>query len=44
MVDGVKLGPVLEEWGAFKTDDISVETYGANNADALKAMDRAGWQ
>jgi len=44
VVERVKLSPVLEEWGAFKTDDISVDTYGANNADALKAMDRAGWQ
>ncbi|MDH3660877.1 MAG: Fe(3+) ABC transporter substrate-binding protein [Alphaproteobacteria bacterium] len=44
VVEGVKLSPVLEAWGAFKTDDISVDTYGANNADALKAMDRTGWQ
>ena len=44
VVDGVKLSPVLEAWGSFKTDDVSVESYGRNNAEALKAMDRAGWQ
>ncbi|MEZ5934349.1 MAG: Fe(3+) ABC transporter substrate-binding protein [Alphaproteobacteria bacterium] len=44
VVEGVKLGPILERWDAFKTDDIAVETYGKYNAEALKAMDRAGWQ
>lgn len=44
IVEGVKLSPVLEEWGDFKTDDIGVDVYGENNADALKVMDRAGWQ
>lgn len=44
VVEGVKLSPVLEEWGDFKTDAVSVVAFGENNADALKAMDRAGWQ
>jgi iron(III) transport system substrate-binding protein len=44
VVAGVKLSPVLETWGEFKTDAVDVIEYGANNADALKAMDRAGWQ
>ncbi len=44
VVEGVKLSPVLDAWGAFKTDALAVTEYGANNADALKAMDRAGWQ
>ena len=44
VVEGVKLSTVLEGWGGFKTDDIAVEIYGRNNAVALKAMDRAGWQ
>ena len=44
VVKGVKLSPVLEAWGDFKTDAISVIAYGENNAEALKAMDRAGWQ
>ena len=44
VVEGVKLSPVLEGWGEFKTDSLNVAAFGANNADALKAMDRAGWQ
>jgi iron(III) transport system substrate-binding protein len=44
IVDGVKLSPVLEKWDAFRTDDVNVSAYGENNAEALKAMDRAGWQ
>ena len=44
VVDGVKLSPVLEAWGEFKTDAVNVTAFGENNADALKAMDRAGWQ
>ncbi|MEM7044303.1 MAG: Fe(3+) ABC transporter substrate-binding protein [Pseudomonadota bacterium] len=44
VVADVKLSPVLEAWGEFKTDAVDVVEYGANNADALKAMDRAGWQ
>ena len=44
VVADVKLSPVLETWGEFKTDAVDVVEYGANNAEALKAMDRAGWQ
>ena len=44
VVADVKLSPVLEAWGEFKTDAVDVTEYGANNAEALKAMDRAGWQ
>lgn len=44
VVEGVKLSPVLEQWGAFKTDAVAVTAFGESNADALKAMDRAGWQ
>lgn len=44
VVEGVKLSPVLQGWGSFKTDAVDVTEYGANNAEALKAMDRAGWQ
>lgn len=44
VLEGVKLNPVLEGWGSFKTDAVSVTAYGKHNADALKAMDRAGWQ
>ena len=44
VVADVKLSPVLETWGAFKTDKLNVVEFGTNNADALKAMDRAGWK
>lgn len=44
VVDGVKLSPVLEEWSGFEVDTVQMDSYGENNADALKAMDRAGWQ
>ena len=44
VVEGVKLSPVLEAWGDIKTDAVAVTSFGESNADALKAMDRAGWQ
>ena len=44
VVADVKLSPVLEDWSDIKTDAVSVIEFGANNADALKTMDRAGWQ
>ena len=44
VVEGVKLSSVLEAWGVFKTDAVAITAYGGNNAEALKAMDRAGWQ
>jgi iron(III) transport system substrate-binding protein len=44
VVEGVKLDPVLEQWGAIKTDDVNAAKYGENNAEAVKLMDRAGWQ
>jgi len=44
VAEDVKLSPVLEAWGPFKTDAVSVVDFGEHNAEALKAMDRAGWQ
>ncbi len=44
VVEGVEVGPVLEGWGPYKTDTASVASFGAQNAEALKVMDRAGWQ
>ena len=44
IIKNVKLSPVLESWGDYKTDAVSVTIYGEHNAEALKAMDRAGWQ
>jgi iron(III) transport system substrate-binding protein len=44
VVDGAKLDPVLEGWGAVKTDTVNAATYGENSAEAVKLMDRAGWR
>ena len=44
VVEGVKLDPVLEQWGAIKTDAINAAKLGENNPDAVKLMDRAGWK
>jgi len=44
VVEGVKLDPVLEQWGEIKTDDVNAARYGENNPEAVKLMDRAGWQ
>ncbi|MCE3247300.1 MAG: Fe(3+) transporter substrate-binding protein, partial [Geminicoccaceae bacterium] len=44
VVEGVKLDPVLEQWGGIKTDDVNAAKYGENNPEAVKLMDRAGWR
>ena len=44
VIEDVKLSPVLQEWSSFKTDAVAITVFGENNAEALKAMDRAGWQ
>jgi iron(III) transport system substrate-binding protein len=42
-VAGVPLEPALARLGDFKTDQINASKYGANNAEAVKLMDRVGW-
>jgi iron(III) transport system substrate-binding protein len=44
VVEGVKLEPILEQWGEIKTDQINAASYGEHNAEAVKLMDRAGWK
>lgn len=41
---GIALHPILEKWGDFKADDLSLDVLGNNNADAVKLLDRAGWK
>ncbi len=41
---GVPLDPKLASLGKFKEDRLSAATFGRNNAEALKLMDRAGWK
>jgi iron(III) transport system substrate-binding protein len=43
-VTGVKLDPVLEQWGVIKTDAINAAKLGENNPEAVKLMDRVGWK
>ena len=44
IVKGAKVGPLLAQWGEFKEDQLNAATFGKNNAEALKVMDRAGWK
>jgi iron(III) transport system substrate-binding protein len=44
VVEGVKLDPVLEQWGAIKTDAINAAKLGENSPEAVKLMDRVGWK
>lgn len=44
VVEGVKLEPILEAWGDIRTDRINAASYGENNADAVRLMDRVGWR
>ena len=42
--DNVEVSPTLDAWGPFIADQINVSQLGKFNADAIKAMDRAGWK
>jgi iron(III) transport system substrate-binding protein len=44
VVEGVKLDPVLEQWGEIKTDAVNAAKLGENNPEAVKLMDRVGWK
>lgn len=44
VVKGVKLEPVLAQWGTFKEDTTGVAKQGPNLAEAIRIMDRAGWK
>ena len=41
---GTELHPILEAWGDFKADPLSLTKLGENNARAVQLMDRAGWK
>lgn len=42
---GVPVSPVIAAWGLdFKRDPLNVSILAKSNADAVKLMDRAGWQ
>ncbi len=41
---GVKVHPLLSGWGSFKKDALNLSKLGELNSEAVKIMDRAGWQ
>lgn len=44
VVEGVPIDPVVASFGEFESDTTNVSAYGANNALAVRIMDRAGWK
>lgn len=44
VVPGVEVAPVVQGFGSFKEDTLNVAVLGANNPEAVRIMDRAGWQ
>lgn len=44
VVDGVALDPIVAELGEFKVDEVNVASYGRNNPEVIKLVDRAGWR
>ncbi|MFT5538611.1 MAG: iron(III) transport system substrate-binding protein [Alphaproteobacteria bacterium] len=42
--EDVEAHPIIDSWGKFKKDALSVSVIGANNADAVRLMDKAGWR
>jgi iron(III) transport system substrate-binding protein len=44
VVEGIKIDPILEQWGEIKTDQVNAAKYGENNPEAVKLMDRVGWK
>lgn len=42
--EGVAWSQVLQNWGAFKADDLAMDKLGEYNADAVKVFDQAGWR
>ncbi len=44
IVEGIASSGLLQQWGEFKADPLNMSVLGENNMEALKLMDRAGWQ
>lgn len=44
ILENMELPPVLEQFGMFESDAVNVTSYGENNPEAIRLMDRAGWQ
>ncbi len=41
---GIQASEILQSWGEFKADTLSLHQLGENNAEAVKIMDRARWK
>lgn len=44
VVEGVTVSETVARLGEFQADDLNVTAYGENSAEAVRIMDRAGWQ
>lgn len=44
VVEDIASSTLLQQWGEFKADPLNMSVLGENNTEALKLMDRAGWQ
>lgn len=44
IIDGIELPDVLSQFGEIESDAVNVTTYGENNPEAIRLMDRAGWR
>ncbi len=44
IVDGIELSDIVENFGEFTADPINVAIYGELNPEAIRIMDRVGWQ
>ena len=44
VVEGVTVDPIVAELGDFKVDEVNVSSYGKNNPEVVKLVDRVGWE
>lgn len=44
ILENMELPSVLDQFGTFESDAVNVTSYGENNPEAIRLMDRAGWQ
>ena len=44
ILDNINPNPLIAQFGKFKEDTISVNELGKYNPEAVKLMDRVGWQ
>jgi iron(III) transport system substrate-binding protein len=44
VVEGIPASEVARGFGEFEADNVSVASYGENNPEAVRMMDRAGWR